>query len=466
MRTAKNLLLIILSILSLSSSVFGDEEIRIGDVSIPNLRWGQQRAIFEVTNLTEDIKFIVITCEIRFGGSYVEANRSTRNSYILEPLESQILRPTIYIPGSYGSAKATVSVYDVVDTLDALLDQQKVFEQPIILNYNVPDGIAPYTQERVTLPPFVETHPEWDNEMSRMLLVLFNDGKSCGEIASLAMADTSFIEGLAENMAKRSLLLTKEKGYKPQFPVILVPEAEEEKKLADKVSDSLVALVKRNMPDYDKQITGLVASGAMSADTTGFLNSGVVMFRKYPIVGGFLLWYDLGRTFITRSAPLDIYSGTDLCNAFIPFYMYAVNGGEFFNGHQFYSYSSQGASLHINWGDKIPTLQCEQDYLLKRSTNQKAMFNFSPGYIPETFIVDTAVMHLGIKSLKKGSEQLLVSTYNQLKEIATKHGHDKVSFGHRYWFWNLAATQAVDKLIADKVIERRGNGQFSFDLMP
>jgi hypothetical protein len=465
MRTLKTLLSITISVLSLCGLAFGNEEIRIGDVTIPNLRWGQQRAVFEVSNLTEDIKFIVITCEIRFGGSYVEANRVTRNSFILEPLESQILRPTIYIPGSYGSARATVQVYDVVDTLDALLDKQMVFEQPIMLNYGVPDEIAPYMQERVTLPPFVETHPEWDNEMSRVLLVLFNEGKSCGEIASMAMADTAFIEGLAENMAKRSVLLTKDKGYKPQFPIILVSEAEEEKKLADKVSDSLVALVKRNMPDYDKQIAGLVASGAMSDDTTGFLNSGVVMYRKYPMVGGFLLWYDLGRTFITRSAPLAIYDGTDLCNAFIPFYMYAVNGGDFFNGHHFYSYSSQGSSLHLNWGDKVPTLQCEEDYLSKRSTNQKALFNFSSGYQPETFIVDTAILHLGIKSLKKGSEQLLVSTYNQLKEIALRHGHDKVSFGHRYWFWNLAATQAVDKLVADGLIERRGNGQFQFDLM-
>ena len=327
MHRVKKAVLIIASALSLASAAFGDEELRIGEVSIPNLRWGQQRAVFEVSNLTEDLKFVVITCEIRFGGSYVEANRTTRNSYVLEPLESQILRPTIYIPGSYGSAKATVAVYDVVDTLDALLDKDKVFEQPIMLNYGIPDGIAPYMQEKVTLPPFVDSHPEWDNEMSRVILTLFNEGKTCAEIAGLAMADTAFIEDLAENMAKRTVVLTKEKGYKPQFPIILIPEAEEEKKLADKLSDSLVALIKRNIPAYDKTILALELSNAISTDTSGFLNTSTIMYRKYPMIGGFLLWYDLGKSFITRSAPLAIYDGTDLCNAFIPFYMYAVVGG-------------------------------------------------------------------------------------------------------------------------------------------
>jgi hypothetical protein len=465
MLSARKFILIVLFALSLFNVAFGEEELRIGDVSIPNLRWGQQRAIFEVTNLTEDIKFIVITCELKFSGSYVEANRTTRNSYILEPLESQILRPTIYIPGSYGSAKATVRVYDVVDTLDAILDRDMVFEQPITLNYGVPDAIASYMQDKVTLPPFVDKNPEWDNEMARMLLVLFNEGKTCGEIASMAMADTAFIEAQAEHMARQSVLLTKEKGYKPQFPVILIPEAEEEKKLADKIADSLVALVKRNMPAYDKSVYGFVASEAMSSDTMGFFNTGTIMYRKYPMVGGFLFWYDLGRAFVTRSAPFAIYDGTDLCNAFIPFYMYAVVGGEFFHGNHFYLYMSEGSSLEFYWGDRIPVIMCEEDFLSKRGTGQKASWAFTAGYETEPFIVDTALVHLGLKSLRNGADQLLTYTYDSLKEIARKHGHEKVSFGHRYWFWNLTATTALDKLVADGVLERRGNGQFRFEIM-
>jgi hypothetical protein len=75
-------------------------------------------------------------------------------------------------------------------------------------------------------------------------------------------------------------------------------------------------------------------------------------------------------------------------------------------------------------------------------------------------------VHLGIKALKQGGDDIVTSAYKDLKEIATRHGHEKVSFGHRYWFWNLAATRVVDKLIEGKVIERRGNGQFRFDLLP
>jgi hypothetical protein len=443
-----------------------EPEILVGDINFSSLRWGWQTASFEVTNNSDDLKYVTAEIEVQFTGSYLNPNRRTRSHSILKPLQSQILTPRVFIPGNYGQAQITVSLYDVVDTLDILLPGQKFFQQPFSINFSIPDEMLSYLSEKITLPPRVEHHPDFDYEFSRVMLFMLNEGKKIGEIAEMAMADTSFVNEIVQNMMAKDYLVKNNGAYRTSFPFITISEAETAKKLAGQLTDTLAKLIEKNMKTYPKILDSLMSTGAMNKDSNAFLDGGVVLYRPYPVVSALLLWFDLGQKFITRSAPLMIYDGTDLCNAYIPQYMYAVQGGDTFNGTQFYALFPSGQELQIKYGDVAPVIDCPEDYILKEKLKQRVDWQYAREYSPESFMLDTLLAQPVLAVLAKGTDSLLEDAYYKLRDIAVKYGHEKLLFGERYWFWNLVATRVLKELTDKGVVTRRGNGQFQFFGMP
>lgn len=437
-------------------------EILVGDVNFSSLRWGWQTVTFEVTNNSDDLKYVTAEIEVQFSGSYLNPNRRTLSHTFLKPRQSKLFSPRVFIPGSYGRAQITVYLYDVVDTLDILLPGQKFLQQVFSINYSIPDEILDYFNEKITLPPRVERHPDFDYEFSRVVLYMLNEGRKLEEIAEMAKADTSFVTEIVQNMTAKGYLVKKNGTYRTTFPLISISEAETAKKLARQLSDALAKLIEENMKTYPKILDSLVSAGAVDKDSNSFLNGGVVLYRPYPIVSALLLWFDLGQKFITRSAPLWIYDGTDLCNAYIPQYMYAVQGGDVFNGTQFYYLSSAGQDFRILYGDVEPEIDCPEDYSLKGKLGKRIDWRYDRKYLPETFMLDTLVVRPVLDALAIGTDSLLEDAYYKLRDIAVKHGHEKLLFGERYWFWNLVATDVLRKLVDKKVITPRGNGQFQF----
>ncbi len=437
-------------------------EILVGDINFSSLRWGWQTATFEVTNNSDDSKFITAEIEVQFSGSYLNPNRRTRSHSVVKPLQSQILTPRVFIPGSYGRAEITVSLYDVVDTLDILLPGQRFFQQPFSINFSIPDGMVSYFNEKITLPPRVEHHPDFDYEFSRVMLFMLNEGKKIEEIAEMAMADTSFVDEIVQNMTAKDYLIKNNGTYRTTFPLITISEAEAAKKLAGQLADTLATLIDKNMKTYPKMLDSLVSTDSVGKDSSSFLDGGEVLYRPYPLVSALLLWFDLGQKFITRSAPLLIYDGTDLCNAYIPQYMYAVQGGDTFNGTQFYALFSSAEELRILYGDAAPVIDCPEDNILKGQLKKRVDWQYARDYFPEIFTLDTSFVRPVLAALAKGTDSLLEDAYYKLRDIAVEHGHEKLSFGERYWFWNLVSTQVSKELVDKGVVTRSGNGQFQF----
>ncbi len=435
----------------------------VGEIDFSSLRWGRQTAQFEVTNNTDELKFVTVETEVKFTGSYLNPNRRTRSHYVLKPLEARILLPAVHIPGNYGRAEITIYLYDVVDTLDITLPGQKFFEQPFTITFHVPEQILPYVDEKIDLPPMVERHPNFDNEFARILLILLSEGRSADDIAAMAKADTSFVQEAVKTMLDKGYVKKADGSYRLTFPFISIAEAEEAKKLAVALSDSLATVIENNMPSYTKTLDSLISAGAVDQDSNAFFDGGTVLYRPYPVVSALFLWFDLGRKFITRSAMLLIYDGTDLCNAHIPNYMYAVCGGDTFNGTQFYAQYLSHASYRIVYGDQIPVIDCGEDFILKAKLGHKVAWGFTQEFLPESFMLDTLAVQPVLDALGVGADSLVEETYYRLNDIATKHGHEKLSYGERYWFWNLAATHTLKKLVDRGVVTRHGNGQFKFD---
>lgn len=461
MLRAGTLRLILFSLLiSITTQAQEGPDIFIKNIDLPNLRWGEHTAEFQAVNKTGYLKFLAVVAEVEFSQSYLAPKRARKSFHILYPEDSLDISAPVEIPGNYGQAKIVIKIYDVVDTADVLLEDQKFYEQPFQIRYSIPEAIARYFAEKITMPPMVEVHPRFDNEFARVLPYLIAEGKSVAQIAELAKADESFVAGVVNDFIANGYLKENNGSYEMLFPAVTLAEAELARELSERMSDKLTSIFIDNMPDYKKTLSNMVATGAVSADSNEFLNGGTILYRLYPTIAVLTLWHNLGHQFVTNGGSLVIYSGTDLCNTHIPRYMYAVQGGDLFNGTNFYHHYVGRASYSIFYGDNIPIFDCEEDFAAKYERGNKSRWFYRPEYKPDDFMFDTTIIKPAIDALTDGSDSLLVDTYLELQGIAKKFGRNNVSLGQRYWFWNLTATRTLRKLTEAGLIEPTGNGQF------
>ncbi len=432
----------------------------VGKIEIPNLQWGIHRASFDITNNSDDIKFVVVETQITFQGEYLNPVRTAHTNYPLEPQFTRTLSPVVDIPGNYGSATLKIAVYDVIDTLDDLSTATKVFEQPFYLRFHVPSQVAKYWSERITLPPMATNSPDFDNEFAHVMPVLLNEGKSPQQIAAICMCDTTYVWAAIDRLADHGYLSRHGDTVRVLFSVVSTKEAADLKKLADKTSGDLAALLTKNLQGYSKSLDSMVAAKALDVDTNDFLNRGAVVFHTYPMVAAMALWYDLGQKFVTGTSPLAVFYGTDPCHVRIPTFMYAVQGGDFMNGSHYFDFGVEGNKVNVTFGDKAPHFRCPENLSIDQQLREVKDYNVTPEDKYEIFLWDSTTMHEALRVLTKGTMPIVSAARDRLKEVAASYSQDKFIFGLRYWFWNLTATQTLNKLVKAGQVTRRGNGQY------
>ncbi len=440
-------------------------DITVGEIQMPNLRWGPQKATFTVTNNTDYPKIISVRYSVKFEGTYLNPSRETRTNYFFDPQMSKTIKQDVIIPGNYGTAHVRIEIYDVVDTLDVLLPYQIIAQQPFTITYHVPDDILPYFQEPVTFPPMVENNQDFDTEFSRLILLLMAQGKTPDQIADMAKCDTSFVTFRLSVMQHQGYASKATGQYKLLFPVIMQPEAEAGKALAEQASDRLVTLIKNNFPNYKRVLDSMVQTGILPPNADDFLHGGSVLYYYYPTVSALFLWFDLGTKFINNGRPLEIFEATNYCDAYLPKYMYAVEGGAFFNGTNLYDQWRAAKGIHITYGDSIPAVECVRDFGRIAVKRPETNWNWaSPEKeAPEPFVMDSLLVRTGLTGLEPGTKEFLQSTEQQLKEISEKYGHPELMRGEKYWFWNLMTSRTLAKLQEQKIVVDRGSGHFSFE---
>lgn len=432
----------------------------VGKVEMPNLRWGVQQASFEIENKSDDVKFIAVETEVRFKGEYLNPVRLAHSYYPLEPQFSRTIKPKVDIPGNYGEATLKITVFDVIDTLDDLTTATKVFEQPFFLRFHVPGAVAKYWSERITMPPMVTNAPEFDNEFSHVLPLLLNEGRTPGQVAGICECDTSFVWSVIDRMASLGYMYRKLDTVRVLFPVVGTKEADDLRKTADKASDDLAALLGKNLADLGGTLDSMVKSRALDKDTNNFLNTGAVLYHKYPMVAAMALWYDLGNKFVVGNSSLSVFYGTDPCHAHMPSFMYAVQGGDFFNGSQYFDFDVAEHRVQITYGDRVPKVKCPEDLSTSRQLAEVKDFTFDPADKYEIFLWDSTTLHPALRTMTKGAVPIITAARDKLLETAAKYSQEKQIFALRYWFWNLTATQTLNKLVKAGHLTRRGNGQY------
>lgn len=458
----KTILFVIL-ILSAATAMAQPPEVMVGEIDISSLKWGPQTAKIDLTNNSEYLKTLAVLSSIQFDGQYMNPHRSNRVNYSVNPGETKSISQQIIIPGNYGTAKLTIGVYDVIDTLDPLLDYQLVMEQPFTLNYRIPEGMLPYLQEEITLPPMVSNSLDFDAEFIRLFIFLLAEGKTYEQIAEMAGCDLSFVTYTAGMMSGKQYLRTVDGQPKLNLSVITLAEAEEARALAEKVADELTALVEKNIPTHRQNLVTLAKQGIIPPNEDDFMHGGSALYYTYPTVTTLLFWYHLGQMFIDQSKPLTIYEKTDLCRAHIPEHMYAVQGGAYYNGTVFYSAELSGNHQQLTFLDSIPAVWCIENFDDHKVLFPSIHWNWVDSIAPEPFVLDTFIVRVGLKGIGAGGDALVEKARSDFKSIHDKFGHAEFLPGARYWFWNIVASRATLKLIDKGVIVRRSDGFFTYE---
>jgi len=461
-KLALSLIALIIMIATVTATAQEQPDIYVPDIKFPDLHWGDQQATIVATNNTGLLKYMAVVAEATFTGSYLDPVRETKSFFVLYPEETHECVAPVNIPGNYGNASIKIRLYDVADTNDIILPTQMFYEQPFMIKYHIPEAIAEYFEEKITMPPRVNVHPLFDNEFSRVLPYLIDAGKTVPEIADMAKCDTSFVNSILAEFQHYGYISHGSAGLAMTFPAITLAEAEECRAISDKLSSDLATQLTSNLPAYHKTLDSLVLAGEISPDSNLFLDGGTALYRLYPTLGTFSLWYDLGHQFIGRGDAINIYESTEPCNAHIPKYMYAVQGGDLFNGSQFYYQLIGTKSYSFFFGDSIPDITCPDDFIDIGRRGLFAKWNYTIESKPEDFMIDTVLVDVVLKSLDAGTDSLLANAYFDIQAVGQKFGRTSVNKGYRYWFWNLVATRTLEKLAKSGVVTRGESGQYRY----
>ena len=459
--------LLLLLVFTDASSGFAQEtevlKYDVSDYDLESLGWGRHYVPLEIINTEEYIQFVTVVTNVICKGEKYSPERKLVANYPLYANDTVSMQAMFWVPGNYGEFSYKLSLYHVIDTLDELLDYQMFFNDTGSYTIKHPAGIKPYLQKKVTLPPMVGRHMDLDYDFARIMPFLVSENKSAGEIAKLAGCDSSFVIDHLEYMSTRGFYRKDGSRYRSMVPTISISEAAESNKLAVEIADKISGKLSINIDSYWDVLDTLIAAGKIVNDSDAFMDGGSVLYRPYPVVTALSLWFDMGRSFITGTAPFNLFDRTDFCNAHIPYYMYMIEGDEIVSGNCFYAMTTSGNSYQIIYGDTIPQITCPLGFMFASMAGVEVQWEYQKEYFPESFMMDSATVRPMLVHLRTGIDPIMAEAFNKLTQISQSYNKTFLLFGHRWWFWNLVATRVIENLTESGKLTRRGNGQYRFD---
>ena len=433
---------------------------------VQELHWGAQTLTFGLTNNTDYIRFIVVQQTMTVDGKYENTQRVLTTNNVLWPGETREIDVTIEIPGIFGSGTVLVSLFDVVDTLDAIYPGYDIYQRNLTFSFDVPDGLLDYAQADPEVPPRVGKGMDFNYDFARQLVMLLEEGRSVSEIAGLVECSESYVTETIDSMISRQYLKHTGEGPHLAMPYITAAHAQRASVKIDSLAAQFADRILENLGHYKPFLDSLVAAGAVATDSNDFMDPGTVIYRRYAMTVPMLLWYDLGQEFISKPAMLFIFENSDPCNAWIPRYMYMVEQGEQYNGDQFFLMTAfRHQAMKLVYSDHVPMINCpEQYWKLGQPLHENAHWRYEREELPENFVIDTARVHQALRRLRTGLEEPLNAARADARARGEAVGADRNPYGYRYWYWNLLATKITARLIDAGAIQRPGNGNLRFEV--
>jgi DNA-binding MarR family transcriptional regulator len=443
-------LLLFIFILTLAiSAAASSEDFTVSDVSLSSTDWGTHLATIKITCLAEYYRFLVATAEVDFPGSIYSSKRITKKSYILMPPDQVTLKLPYSIPGDIGEGTVLITLYDVVDTLDPLLESQKFYERTYNFNIKLPVKAQMMVDSGIQVPSLLGRTETFNNMFNRLLMLLLHQEKSPADIAQLAGVTVEYVDNVSKNLEKQRLLEVSDNVYRPTFVFIDEKKAAALKPAIDKVADEIYDRMVKNIAAYDSAVTVMAAKGIITDDQSNVLQGGSVLYHKFPTFLGLFFWDFLGSRFINGNNEMVLFENSDPCQARLGDYMFMVTGPEDNVGTTFYNRFDEANSKGFYCGARAPKLICDGSTWAFEKENSPIYYTYNKSKTDPALTV-----------LDRGMDPYLIDLENSLAKNFPSYKEMPRFKGARYWCWGLIVDKLMKRLIDNGYLEQEGNGTF------
>jgi hypothetical protein len=449
------------------SNAFGSD-FRVSNVNLSSFEWGMQKADISLVRSDDDYHYIVATTDVDFSGKGTAPTRKIKKVFLAEPADPAlpendntfIIKVDYEIPAAYGAGTLSIKLYDVIDTLDAILPSQLFYQLDTAFVVEEPEIMATMVDAGVQVPIFVEQAPAFDGHFNRILSLLLHRGETIESIAKMSEISEDVLKKRAEKLVKDGYFQVIQGNFHPLFHVIDKQNMNELKPVIDKTVDSLFMKLKGNLKRFDSTIAHLAATGKLTSDPHDLLDGGSVLYHKYPAIMVLLLWDMMGRQFVNDGKDFNIFEKAYKGPAYMGDFMYLVEGSPEDAGNTYYYYYLQEKDANIYCGivDRpfiIPpgTVNLER---LPKGVN----YGHDSTAMYYSYNRDKIVEPLS--SLKMGIEKYIIDMQGKVDSFFPPKKTNRLMRGARYWCWSVIVGRLMDKLENEGLVEKVKNGIYVF----
>jgi hypothetical protein len=437
-------------------------DIEVGDVHVGSFEWGTRNVSLTLTNLSIDYRFIVATANARFLESNFQSPRDARASFLIAPGSSTAVKVPVEIAPNFGKGIVTVTVYDVVDTLDMLLASQEFFTKEFPFSIEAPDEIRKIIEKGIYVPFFVEKSPAFDNAFSRIFMLLLHQGKSLDEIARICKTTPEVITSLASRLKNEAYIGFNEDRYFPK--TALLDNSEITAFLPDITAavGQLYEVLVRNLSSYDTTVARLAGEGKITRDPNDLLDGSSVLYHKYPVVFGLCLWNLMGRDFVNSGLVFNIFENSDPCNARMGDYMYMVTGPYSNVGRSFYYYVPDVTGERFFCGLSNSSITCAPDFRERARMGMEANWSFEGDSSPTYYSYSPDKTRPSVSGLAENTAPVIDRLQSKTDELIARSNNRTYARAVKYWCWSMVVGELMEKFEENGILKRDGNGIFLF----
>lgn len=428
-------------------------DLEVSDVKLSATNWGPQTASIKLSNIGESFKFVLAKSEVRFVGGKYESLRTAQKAYFIEPSSNIDLTLPFDIPAGYGKIQIDIFLYDVIDTLDQIFDSQRFFTKSFPVEFQLSENLKKQIVDEIKLPKFVEDNILFDNYFSRVLLTLIYNEKTTEEIAGLCQTDTDFIKSVLLEYQESGLIIIEGSSASINFMTIDKSKAEAISPAIDKTVNNLFEIITGNYQGYDSAVVSLVAQGKLSSDKYDALDLGTILYQKYPVTMGLLLWDIIGREFVNDGKPFNIFEGSDPCNAVMGDFMYMTVGAEDYVGDSYYYSTDEPNNIVIYFGFGQHNFQCYPGYREQAKQNKHVVFEFDINNPDKVYLYNPDNVVEPLSVLMDGTIEATTDLKAEMDDVFDGTFYDTNNKGARYWCWDIVVTRLMKKLENNNILE-------------
>lgn len=452
----------VFAIIVMALSVYAQAaDFDITDVAISNMAWGNQTISFNVKSNTDQMAFLTTVIWLGYSGEDLVPQRVVQKSIFMEPMAAVKMELPVGVVGNYGTCRINVGIYQVVDTLDQILESQKIFSHDFTQSFPMPAGLREATGGGLMVPAYVDKTTVFDNHMGRVLAFFLYQGKSVREIAELTGASEEFIRQGIDTL--ESYGYAKKEGDRPvlTFNVITRDRFNKLRPAIDAAVTGLVDVLKANLPVYDSTVRALVEQGVVTAQKDNLIDPGSVLHHKHPVVLCLFLWNVLGREFVNGGNDFNIFQLSDPCNAFMGDFMHLVGGPPENMGAGYYYYIADRDTYQMHCGTSHMPILCMPNYRQRFLEHKRIDWSFVRDSSAVFYTYTDEKAQIPVSMLMDGATPYVENLKKIIEQEFSVPQENRYLLGVKYWCWNLVVGEVMNELELSGLVEREGYGFYS-----